>query len=115
MEKLIYNKYEIGQRIRRLRSSLDFSQMQFAESVDISVPFLSEIENGKKSMSQEILHRICSTHRISADYILFGYESNTASQVMVELEQIPSRYHPVVIEYIRSLAKLLDMVEEDPS
>ena len=108
MDKLIYNKYEIGQRIRKLRSSLDFSQMRFAESIDISVPFLSEIENGKKSMSQEILHRICSTHQISADYLLFGYETNTSSQINVELRQIPACYHPIIIEYIRSISKLLE-------
>lgn len=107
MERLMYNKYEIGQRIRKLRTSLDFSQMQFAESIDISVPFLSEIENGKKSMSQEILHRICSTHQISADYLLFGYEMNTSSQVMAELQHVPEHYHPIIIEYIRSIAKLL--------
>lgn len=111
MDKLIYNKYEIGQRIRKLRTSLDFSQMQFAESIDISVPFLSEIENGKKSMSQEILHRICSIHQISADYLLFGYEINTDSQIMVELQQIPNCYHPVIIEYIRSISKLLNTIE----
>jgi transcriptional regulator with XRE-family HTH domain len=85
--------------------------MQFAESVDISVPFLSEIENGKKSMSQEILHRICSTHHVSADYILFGYENNTCEQINVELEQIPVCYHPIIIEYIRSISKLLETSE----
>lgn len=112
MDKPIYNKYEIGQRIRKLRCSLDLSQMRFAESIDISVPFLSEIENGKKSMSQEILHRICSTHHISADYLLFGYETNTTSQINVELKQIPDRYHPIIIEYIRSISKLLE--KSDP-
>ncbi len=112
MEKLIYNKYEIGQRIRKLRISLDFSQMQFAESIDISVPFLSEIENGKKSMSQEILHRICSIHQVSADYLLFGYEVNTDSQIMVELEQIPSCYHYIIIEYIHSISKFLENEKE---
>lgn len=107
MEKPIYNKYEIGQRIRKLRNSLDFSQMQFAESIDISVPFLSEIENGKKSMSQEILHRICSVHQVSADYLLFGYEINTSSQTVVELQRIPEQYHSIIIEYIRSIGQLL--------
>ena len=111
MNNLIYNKYEIGQRIRKLRASLDFSQMQFAESIDISVPFLSEIENGKKSMSQEILHRICSRHEVSADYLLFGYELNTSSQINVELKQIPDCYHPIIIEYIRSISKLLEETE----
>lgn len=111
MSEILYNKYEIGQRIRQLRANLDYSQMQFAESVDISIPFLSEIENGKKSMSQEILHRICSKHAVSADYLLFGYELNTTSQINAELQHIPRCYHPIIIEYIRSIAKILGETE----
>ena len=49
------NKTEIGQRIRQLRILNDFTQAEFAESVDISVNFLSEIENGKKGLSGDTL------------------------------------------------------------
>ena len=47
------NKTEIGQRIRQLRILNDFTQAEFAESVDISVNFLSEIENGKKDYPEK--------------------------------------------------------------
>jgi transcriptional regulator with XRE-family HTH domain len=38
----------LGQNIRRFRSYRKLSQADFAEKVDISIPFLSDIENGKK-------------------------------------------------------------------
>ena len=42
----ILEKTEIGQRIRQLRTTNDYTQAEFAELTDISVNFLSEIENG---------------------------------------------------------------------
>lgn len=68
----ILNKYEVGQRIRQLRLLNDYTQAEFAEAVDISINFLSEIENGKKGLSQERLARISHQLRTSCDYILFG-------------------------------------------
>ncbi|MBD5445277.1 MAG: helix-turn-helix transcriptional regulator [Lachnospiraceae bacterium] len=37
--------------------------------MDISVNFLSEIENGKRGMSQDTLYKLCSKFAVSADYI----------------------------------------------
>ena len=68
----ILNKYEVGQRIRQLRQLRDYTQAEFAEAVDISINFLSEIENGKKGLSEERLARICHQLHTSCDYILFG-------------------------------------------
>lgn len=48
----IIDKSEIGQRIRQLRLLSDYTQAEFAELIDISINFLSEIENGKKGVSQ---------------------------------------------------------------
>ena len=71
----ILNKYEVGQRIRRLRQLSNYTQAEFAEAVDISINFLSEIENGKKGLSQERLARISHQLHTSCDYILFGKDS----------------------------------------
>ena len=71
----ILNKYEVGQRIRHLRQLSDYTQAEFAEAVDISINFLSEIENGKKGLSQERLARISQQLQTSCDYILFGEDS----------------------------------------
>ncbi|MCM1180753.1 MAG: helix-turn-helix domain-containing protein [Clostridium sp.] len=70
-------RQKIGSRIRECRITNSLTQAQFAESIDISINFLSEIENGKKGLSYETLYNICKNHSISADYILFG---NTSSK-----------------------------------
>lgn len=38
----------VGERVRNYRLSNHYTQAYFAEMIDISVNFLSEIENGKK-------------------------------------------------------------------
>lgn len=44
----ILDKSKVGQRIRQLRIQNDYTQAKFAELIDISINFLSEIENGKR-------------------------------------------------------------------
>lgn len=62
----------VGERVRNYRVTNSYTQTDFAEKIDISVNFLSEIENGKKGMSQETLYKLCEQFDLSADYILFG-------------------------------------------
>ena len=73
------DKSEIGQRIRQLRTIKDFTQAEFAELADIPVNFLSEIENGKKGLSQDTLAKVCRQLNVSADYILFGLKQKSPS------------------------------------
>jgi len=48
----------LSQNIKRFRSYRNLSQAEFAEKVDISIPFLSDIENGKKWCSPSTLIKI---------------------------------------------------------
>lgn len=43
----MYNRDEIGKRIKSARQEKNLSQMQFAELINVSTPYLSDIENGK--------------------------------------------------------------------
>lgn len=76
-------KSEIGQRIRQLRLLNDYTQAEFAELIDVSVNFLSEIENGKKGLSQDTLSRICQKLNSSSDYILFGTKQKQSSLIEI--------------------------------
>ena len=103
----------IGKRIRNLRVQKEYTQAQFAELMDISVNFLSEIENGKKGMSQETIYRLCKYFQISADYILFGTEPAPAGKTprdMNKLINMTSDMDPedltLVIEYLVSLKNM---------
>lgn len=105
----ILNKYEVGQRIRQLRLLSDYTQAEFAEAVDISINFLSEIENGKKGLSQERLARICHQLHASCDYILFGNTSKPIDLIEVtngmSIDELKT-----LKEYLDSLIKMKKLV-----
>lgn len=101
----ILEKSEIGQRIRQLRHMYDYTQAEFAELIDISINFLSEIENGKKGLSQDTLAKICRQLNTSADYILFGAKQKQASLIdmanALTIEELET-----TIRYLESLIEM---------
>ena len=42
---------EIGQRMRSCRKSIGLTQAEIAEKMDLSINYVSDLENGKKNMS----------------------------------------------------------------
>ena len=63
---------DIGSRIRRQREYLGYTREQFAELLDVTPKFCSDIELGVKGMSIPTLCKIANSLRLSTDYILFG-------------------------------------------
>jgi len=60
----------LSQNIRRFRSYRKLSQADFAEKIDISIPFLSDIENGKKWVSPATLVRMADALNIETYELL---------------------------------------------
>ena len=56
--------------IRERRKEKGLSQGKLAELVQVSQPFIAEIESGRKKPSVDVLLRICAVLEIS----LFGHE-----------------------------------------
>lgn len=102
-------KSEIGQRIRQLRLLNDYTQAEFAELIDVSVNFLSEIENGKKGLSQDTLSRICQQLNSSSDYILFGTKQKQSSLIEIanslSVEELETTIH--YLEALLEMKKIL--------
>ena len=109
-------KLYVGKRIHDFRTQNNYTQFQFAELIDISVNFLSEIENGKKGMSQETLYKLCKQFDLSADYILFGTSpdvnctNSVDSNIIIEAANSMDIEHlDILIEYLTSLRKIKNM------
>ena len=102
------NRLETGKRIRDFRVKHHLTQAQFAESLDVSTNFISEIETGKKGVSQYLLYRLCEQYRLSADYLLFGKQNTDLSQNTLSkfLSSLSEEDIPVVIEYLEATLKL---------
>jgi len=63
----------IGKRVKMVREALGMSGKNFARSLNIAAPYLSQIEGGKKNNPGiSIFHRIAQVHNVSMDYLVSG-------------------------------------------
>lgn len=77
----------IGARIRNQREYLGYTRDQFAELLDVTPKFCSDIELGAKGMSIPTLCKISHILRLKTDYILFGKTEETFSEPLSLLLQ----------------------------
>lgn len=66
---------QIGQNIRSVRENAKLTQEQFAEAVEVSPQYVSDLERGVVGVSVGTLKRICTVLGVSSDRILFGSEA----------------------------------------
>lgn len=59
-----------GCRLRELRESCGEKQPALADALNVSVPQVSDLENGKKGTTLPKLALICRHYNVSADYLL---------------------------------------------
>ena len=71
---------EVGGRIRMIREYSNLTREVLAEKADISVQFLADIENGRKSMTVKTLKKLSESLMVSSDYIVFGSPSSSSDQ-----------------------------------
>ena len=57
----------LGEVIRELRESADQSLREFARTLGVSAPFLSDIELGRRYPSDEVLLKIAKTFRLTLE------------------------------------------------
>lgn len=86
---------DMGLRIRECREKLNYTREEFAEKLDISPRFITDIELGKKGMSLDTLIKICETLSVSADYLIWGKgecDSNAISEMTAFLDDSEMKY-----------------------
>lgn len=67
---------DIGERLRGIREGMHMTREEFSEKIDITDSFLGQIERGERSLSAKTLKKVVKYTGISADYLLFGKNSN---------------------------------------
>ncbi len=70
----------IGQRIKKFRSIKNMSQEKLAESVELSVPYISNIENGNTKLGLQAIIAIANALNVTVDELLC--DSITHSKVI---------------------------------
>lgn len=66
---------DIGERLRGIREGMQMTREKFSEKIDITDSFLGQIERGERSLSVKTLKKVVKYTGVSADYLLFGNNS----------------------------------------
>ena len=84
------------------------TQLELAEKADISVTFLSEIENGRKSMSVDTLIKLSKGLHVSLDTIVFGHDASDdmKKDVASMMSALPLEYNESILLIAREFTRL---------
>ncbi|PIO48676.1 MAG: hypothetical protein CMR00_03145 [[Chlorobium] sp. 445] len=63
---------DIGVRLKEARLSMHYSQQHFANRLNTSTGFISEIESGKKLPGVQLLHSLWRNFNINTNWLLTG-------------------------------------------
>lgn len=64
------NYENVGNKIRERRNFLKVTQENLANDINVSVSFISDIENGRRKMSLETMIKISIALKTSLDYFI---------------------------------------------
>jgi len=82
-------RHAIGSVLRRIRTERGTTLRELSESSRVSVPYLSEIERGRKEASSEILAALCRVLGISEGELLTRVAAEFAGAQVLTL--VPER------------------------
>lgn len=101
---------EVGARIRTQRELFGYTREVFAEKIDVTPKFCSDIELGVKGMSVQTLCKIADTLKLSTDYILFGTVFNDFSP---RLSMMLGRCNAIEQKYAEEILRIFIIAMQD--
>ena len=105
------NYYHIGQMIKSTRQRKHLSQAELAEMAEASVPYISQIETGRKQISLAMLIRIVNALGVTVDYLLAGNQESDSSTYNAEASRLLADCNvyekQVILKTIASLTRIL--------
>lgn len=72
---------QVGEQVKRAREKRGLTQEQFAEMIDKTPQFVSDLERGVSGISIETLKLICEKLSVSCDSILFSGSKSHDRQI----------------------------------
>ena len=99
------NLVEMGTRIRTLRTQQKKSQKYFADMLYISPSYLALIEQGKRTVTIDVLTQIAKVCDVSTDYLLFGVSYEQAENNYRTFQRLSENYTPHEIKKALRLAE----------
>ena len=95
---------KIGKNIQAIRKSNGYTQEKLAEKIEISVRYVSDIEQDRAKPSYEVLIKMCNLFKISLDQIFSKYLDVTNNKT---LEYLLSGYDKLSKEDKQTIEHLI--------
>lgn len=77
---------KMGQRIREVRNRVGITQMELAEMTDLSVSYISHIENGRKTASLYSTIIIANELGVTVNEFLYGIQENDNTVYQTDMD-----------------------------
>ena len=97
----------IGERLKKARKSKKLTQEQLAESLDVSVAFLSRVERGDVKANLNRLTQICDILDIPLSYVLTGSGNNSKNYLSDDFSNLLKECPPEKAKLIYDIAKVI--------
>lgn len=104
---------QIGGQIKQARERAKLTQEQFAERIDVSPQYVSDLERGVVGVSIATLKRICTTLCVSSDQILFGKEAENRAVFIADKCKSLSEHQYLLLSDI--ISKYVEAIESSHS
>ena len=106
---MLINYRLIGRRVREYRYRQNLNQAGLAEEADISVPYLSRIENGAKNVSLTVLIKIAIALDVGVDSFLLDilpcdreYGFDKLKEILSDCED---KAHKIIMDTVLATAE----------
>jgi len=97
----------IGTRLKQARINKKITQEELAESLDLSVAYISRIECGTTKINLKRLSEICALLDISEGEVLGGTSTDSDSYLNKAFDDLLKNCPPEKIDLIYKIAKVI--------
>lgn len=103
---------EIGEQIKAAREAAKLTQEQFAERIEVSPQYVSDLERGVVGISLSTLKRACTVLGTSSDQILFGTQNeNRAEHLAAKCQGLSNAQFSILCDIISKFAEAVQIRE----
>lgn len=88
-------KNRVGEKLRRIRTLNNLTQLEMANNLNISKTAYSDYERSKKSIPIEVLVRFATNYKISLDTLFFEKDTNVDNSLMNRIQEIESKLNNI--------------------
>ena len=90
----------MNERITELRKTLSLSMEEFGKKLGVTRSSISNIESGRRGLTDQMILSICREYNVSEDWLRFGSGSMFLLEPKNEIENLVRKYNLNQMEYI---------------